>query len=147
MLPRGSVLLLSLSVWISSTCWEKVLAQPAPFQLDIKTTPPTCAGDKGIVIVTPSGGKAPYAYSIDGSPPQYNGILGVDDGNTHYIEVTDANGVKATTTVTLPAGDMPAIAVTNTTPITGCGKMDGMITVAGSGGVPPYTYSTDKNIW
>ncbi|HVV03264.1 MAG TPA: gliding motility-associated C-terminal domain-containing protein [Puia sp.] len=147
MLPRGSVLLLSLSVWISSTCWEKVLAQQPSFQLNITTTPPTCEGDKGIIVVNPSGGTAPYSYSFDGSPPQYSGILAIGDGTIHYIEVTDAMGTKATTTVTLPTGDIPSITVTNVIPISGCGMPDGVISVQGSGGVPPYTYSTDKNIW
>jgi len=147
MLPRGFVLLLSLSVWISSTCWEKVLAQQASFQLNITTTPPTCEGDKGIIVVNPSGGKAPYSYSFDGSPPQYSGILAIGDGTVHYIEVTDAVGTKVTTTVTLPKGDIPSISVTNVIPISGCGMSDGVISVQGSGGTPPYTYSTDKNIW
>jgi len=147
MLPRGSVLLLSLSVWISSTCWEKVLAQQPPFQLNITTTPPTCEGDKGIIVVNPSGGTAPYSYSFDGSPPQYSGILAVGDGTAHYIEVTDATGIKVTTTVTLPAGDLPSVSVTNVTPISGCGMSDGVIYVQGVGGVPPYTYSIDKSIW
>lgn len=147
MLPRGSVLLLSLSVWISSTCWEKVLAQQPPFQLNITTTPPTCEGDKGIIVVNPSGGTAPYSYSFDGSPPQYSGILAVGDGTAHYIEVTDAMGIKVTTTVTLPAGDLPSVSVTNATPISNCGMSDGVIYVQGSGGVPPYTYSIDKSIW
>jgi len=147
MLPRGFVLLLSLSVWISSTCWEKVLAQQPPFQLNITTTLPTCEGDRGIIVVNPSGGTAPYSYSFDGSPPQYSGILAVGDGTVHYIEVTDAIGAKANTTVTLPAGDIPSISVTNVIPISGCGMSDGVISVQGAGGVPPYTYSTDKNIW
>jgi len=147
MLPRGSVLLLFLSVWISSTCWEKVLGQQPPFQLNITTTPPTCEGDKGIIVVHPSGGTAPYSYSFDGSPPQYSGILAVGDGTAHYIEVTDATGARVTTTVTLPTGDIPSIAVTNVIPISGCGMSDAVISVQGSGGTPPYSYSTDKNIW
>jgi len=147
MLPRGFVLLLFLSVWIASTCWEKVLAQQTPIQLNITTTPPTCEGDKGIVVVNPSGGTPPYSYSFDGSPPQYSGILAVGDGTVHYIEVTDAAGASVATTVTLPAGDIPSIAVTCVIPISGCGMSDGVISVQGSGGAPPYTYSTDKSIW
>jgi len=147
MLPRGYVLLLSISVWVSSTCWEKVLAQQPPFQLNITITPPTCEGDKGIIVVNPSGGTAPYSYSFDGSPPQYSGILAVGDGTAHYIEVTDAAGIKVTTTVTLPAGDLPSVSVTNATPVSNCGMSDGVIYVQGSGGVPPYTYSIDKSIW
>ena len=69
MLPGGFTLLLSLSVGIS---------------LNITITPPTCEGDKGIIVVNPSGGTAPYSYSFDGSPPQYSGILAVGDGTVHY---------------------------------------------------------------
>ncbi|HVU54575.1 MAG TPA: gliding motility-associated C-terminal domain-containing protein [Puia sp.] len=148
MLPRGSVLLLSLSVWISSTCWEKTLAQSPAFQLNISTTHPTCQGDQGIIVVKPSGGTAPYSYSFDGSPPQYSGILSVGDGTIHYIEVTDAMGTKVTTSVTMPAGaEIPSITVTNVTPISGCGATDGVISVQGAGGSPPYTFSLDKDIW
>ncbi|CAA9196906.1 T9SS type A sorting domain-containing protein [Flavobacterium collinsii] len=105
------------------------------------TTPVRCKGENnGILTVAPSGGKTPYAYSLDG------GSFTVHIGNpigtftnlsagTHTIAVKDALGCQSmlqTFQITEPSALTVKLFTENQT-----------VVVNASGGTSPYQYSLD----
>ncbi len=110
----------------------------------------TCNGDtNGSIVVTAANGIAPYQYSINGGAFQAaNTFTGLAPA-TYDIQVRDSkNCTSAVAQVTI---DEPTV-VTGTTSATvlTCGTnnatQSATITVTGSGGTSPYTYSFDNGV-
>ncbi|MBN4052355.1 PKD domain-containing protein, partial [Sphingobacteriaceae bacterium AH-315-L07] len=119
--------------------------EPAPINPGISVfNDVTCKGScDGSATVTANGGTGAKTYKwSDGQTTQ----TGTGFCSSNYIvTVTDANGCKATTTVsfTEPAGLFAGIS--NSTVVSGCGICDGTAKVTGSGGTAPYTYKWSNN--
>src|SRR5690606_12859186 len=97
----------------------------------------------GIITVAAGGGTAPYAYTFDANPWQPSNILtGVNQG-PHVVKLKDANGCSKDSTVimTEPAPlEFDSLQIVRPT----CeGFADGAVTLFGTGGIAPYTYSND----
>jgi gliding motility-associated-like protein len=111
--------------------------------LTVSTTNPTsCGVDDATLTATVSGGTAPYTYSLDGI--NFSGGSGVFTGlaaGSYTIFVQDAVGCVTNQSVTIATpGGITALTL-NPTSETGCGKIDGTITVTGiTGAVGPYEY-------
>ncbi|MEP7165120.1 MAG: T9SS type A sorting domain-containing protein [Ferruginibacter sp.] len=90
-------------------------------------------GSNGNVIVTATGGTAPYTGT---------GTISTPIGPYSYT-VTDANGCTSITTGTVTcSGTLPLTATIVKNNVSLCGGTnDGAIFVTASGGTPPYTYS------
>lgn len=104
----------------------------------ITANEPSCnGGNNGDAQVNIIGGTVPYNYVWlhDGGTTDVASNLAA---GTYYLQVTDDNGCVRTVEVNLgePA---PITDISDITPAT-CGLCDGAITVAGDGGVAPYTY-------
>lgn len=123
-----------------------------PAVLSAITTPVnvTCNGAAtGSILVTPSGGTAPYDFSIDGgttypavSLPNHT-FTGLSAG-TYNISVRDANScVVAVTPVTITQPASPVTAVTTPTNASCFGGGNGSILVTPSGGASLYDFSID----
>lgn len=113
--------------------------------ISVTVTEPTCATNNGKVVITATGGVAPYTYQMDGGPPRTSNVFLYLSAITHTITVTDAVGEVATITVTLVNQSTPPNAPTYTyVRPTGCATGDGSITLQASGGTPPYMYSLDR---
>jgi hypothetical protein len=69
--------------------------------LNIKSTGTTCEKPNGSILVTASGGVAPYAYSWNGNFPQSHGRFTRLPAGTYHIKVTDAEGSIVTALVSL----------------------------------------------
>ena len=100
-----------------------------------------CSGTNGKITITPSGGTAPYTYSIDNggtssSNPIFTNLIGGD----YNILVIDANNCWAQTTVTI--ADPPSIYVINT--VENCTATPGKFELLASHGTTPYEYSIDN---
>ncbi len=100
----------------------------------------TCnSGNDGIIDVDVTQGTGPYTYSWD------NSVSTTDVANdlfagTHTVTVTDANGCVITITGTI--GEPNPLSITSLTPDTQiCPEDDIMLTVVGSGGSSPYTFT------
>ena len=110
------------------------------------STPSACAGSPtGSISVTPSANAlAPFSFTLNGGTAQPGSTFGNLLGGTAYnMQVTDANGCSATTSVTVPNG--PGITATASTTNAACvGSNSGSITVTPAGGINPYEFSLDN---
>jgi hypothetical protein len=106
-----------------------------------QTTTIACAGSQTAnLVVTPSGGTAPYSYSINSGADQASNAFNNLGAGTYTIGVIDANGCSTSIlyTVTEPA----SLNVNMIPTMISCnGANDGMLTAQVSGGTSPYTYA------
>jgi gliding motility-associated-like protein len=101
-------------------------------------------GDDGSVTVEGSGGTAPYSYSLDGGPASGSGTFGGLTAGDYLVTVIDGNDCTFDLPVTIsqPLTSVEG-AVTEITDVSCFGGDDGSVTVEGSGGTAPYSYSLD----
>ncbi|MDO8365325.1 MAG: hypothetical protein Q7T20_00920, partial [Saprospiraceae bacterium] len=96
----------------------------------------------GIATVLPTGGTAPYTYSLDGinyqNSAQFNNLVA---GN-YTVHLTDFNGCTGTQTFSVGTSIILA-ANTVTTPATCSNGTNGAISVTVNNGQAPYQYSLD----
>src|SRR5205823_125082 len=105
----------------------------------------TCfGGSTASVTVAGSGGTTPYTYSIDGTTFGNSGMFGSLAAGSYTITVKDANGCTTTqpVTITQPASAISA-SISSQTNVACFGGSTGSVTVAGSGGTSPFTFSKD----
>ena len=112
------------------------ITQPTRLVLTISSTPTSCGGINGTVTVSASGGTAPYTYAWS------NGATTVSVANlaagTYTVVVTDANGCKATVSVTVAASINLSVSITGVN--ASCGANNGTATATVNGGTAPFTY-------
>jgi hypothetical protein len=115
----------------------------SPTQLQVSGTghAPACTGaSSGSLIITATGGTAPYQYSMNGGAYQTSNVFENQSSGTDTVTVQDAHGCTATTQVSLanPVAMTASATVVNPK----CwNSHDGSITVSASGGTGTYTYS------
>jgi large repetitive protein len=118
----------------------------SPTQLTYTTTvtPASCNGVcDGTILVSPTGGTAPYTYSSNNGTTfgAANPITGRCAGTVSLV-VQDANGCLSNSAVTITQPAPLTATYVNTNPLChdGC---DGQIAVTASGGTPGYQYSAN----
>ncbi|WP_430403218.1 PKD domain-containing protein [Fluviicola sp.] len=120
-----------------------IITQPIALTGVIAAVNVSCnAACNGTITVTPSGGTAPYQYSINGGAFQAsNAFTGLCNG-TYAITIRDANNctVLLNQNITQPA--VLNLVQGSITPAT-CGANNGSVTVTPSGGTPAYSYTID----
>jgi gliding motility-associated-like protein len=102
---------------------------------------PLCNGNaNGIVTLTPSGGVAPYQYSLGGTTFQSSNSFSSLPAGVHLFRIKDNVGCTKDTTITLTE---PAVLTTSSsnTATAGCSNNDGVITATALGGTSPYIYT------
>ena len=103
------------------------------------TSSAACSPGSGKIIVTGSGGSAPYQYSINGTVFQTSFIFTNLAIGPYTVTIKDANNCINTTSVNVNPGSSPNVSATTTA--ASCGSANGSITAFGSGGTGPYQYS------
>jgi hypothetical protein len=103
-----------------------VVPQPPQLHASAFATPILCYGDSSVVTITAYGGTQPYAGT---------GVFTRGPG-TYTFTVTDANGCKATTTITIT--EPPQLFATATALPLLCHGGTTEVTVSATGGTPPY---------
>jgi SprB repeat len=111
----------------NATAAAVVVAQPALLTASNTSTAILCFGGTSTVVISATGGTAPYTG--EGSFTQSAG--------TQTYTVTDANGCTATTTVTASQPASAVAASSTQTPIV-CGGTSTVV-ISGTGGTAPYT--------
>ncbi len=104
-----------------------------------------CFGEStGSVTVAGSGGTPPYEYSLDGGAYQSSGNFNNLAAASYTVTVKDDNGCTddVIVIITQPAAVLSG-SITSQTNVLCFGESNGSVTVAGSGGTPPYEYSLD----
>ncbi|MEW5845412.1 MAG: gliding motility-associated C-terminal domain-containing protein [Bacteroidota bacterium] len=118
---------------------------PALFFTTRTKTDITCNGlSDGTITLVASGGTAPYNYSITGGAPFGNatGLFTGLGAGTYTPAVQDANGcITIGTDLTIIEPAPLSVATQSSTDITCFGANDGAISVTGTGGTAPLTYS------
>jgi hypothetical protein len=107
--------------------------------------PTTPTGTNGSITVTASGGAAPYSYKLNNGTAQPSNVFNNLAVGSYTITVTDANNCSGTGNFNLLnpcAGVSISVSGTSVSPTTG-GGTNGSITASASGGVGPYTYSSN----
>jgi hypothetical protein len=107
----------------------------------VQTATIACAGlQTASLVVTPSGGAAPYSFAIDNGSIQASHTFNNLSAGTHTITVIDANGCYTLLTqiVTQPS---PLSVNMIPTMISCNGANDGALNCQVSGGISPYMYA------
>jgi len=124
--------------------YDGIPDRPYIISLSVNTINTTCQKSNGKIIAQASGGVAPYMYSISGAPQPSGVFFGLPAGN-YAVTATDAMGDVVTQNVTLTNTFLsPSPIVISALPPSGCNTFDAKLTLAGTGGLPPYTYSLDN---
>lgn len=103
-----------------------------------------CGSNDGTVTINATGGTPPYQYSSNGGTTFQSGnfFTGLVAGQ-YTLVVRDATGCTNTAVITITSTNGPQL---NAIPAAAtCGNNNGTITVFGSGGTAPLTYSINGN--
>ncbi len=102
----------------------------------------SCTGlTDGEIVLSATGGADPYTYSIDGAPFQASGSFTGLSVATYYLEVMDANGCIADTSLAVTE-PLPFTAVLDSSSNVSChGAGDGAVYSTLAGGTEPYSIS------
>lgn len=124
-----------------------VLTPSIPLLLDVsQLTNVSCnGGSDGEITVAASGGISPYSYTINGGPSQSQTTFAGLPAGAYSIEVTDNAGCTQVldTVITEPAGmTLTEVGTTSAT----CGQPNGQLEISVTGGLNPYSYSTDSGV-
>lgn len=136
------------SYWVKVTdahnCFDSIsftITQPPAINLNPVTYNIDCNGKcDGAATVHPTGGTAPYTYAWNTIPVNTSDSIGGLCPGNYKIVVTDKNGCKDSTTLTIT--QPPAITISISSNNISCsGNCDGSATATVSGGTGAYTYS------
>jgi hypothetical protein len=112
------------------------ILQPNQLVLNAIPTMITCYGDNnGSIAVNVSGGTPSYVYTINSSSGLFTGL----PQGTYVVTTTDANGCSQSfsTNITEPT----QVNLSTIPSSASSGLNNGSITMSGSGGLSPYSYS------
>jgi gliding motility-associated-like protein len=120
--------------------FDTTLAQPNAFTYTVASSAPLCYGvSNGSINVTLNGGTLPYTFnwSNGATTEDINGL----NAGTYTLNLTDGNGCKDTTVVTL-VQPQQALSIVKTIDNVKCyGDTTGAINLSIAGGSTPYVYS------
>ncbi|MBL7766532.1 MAG: gliding motility-associated C-terminal domain-containing protein [Chitinophagaceae bacterium] len=124
-----------------------IVLTPASYMnfINVVVTNVSCKyGNDGAISVGVSGGFSPYQYAINTISNGTSGSFGSLGIGSYTISVTDNIGCVEDTVLTVTEPLFPAEALLlNMVPNKCKGDSIGILTMGGTGGTPPYTYSID----
>ncbi len=100
-----------------------------------------CSGATTVVTAVATGGTAPYTYTLSGGVAQTSGVFVGLSAGTYTVTITDSKGCTADSTFTISEPPVLGINAANTIDASCYGQSDGEISVTGTGGTTPYTYT------
>ncbi|HIA05822.1 MAG TPA: PKD domain-containing protein, partial [Flavobacteriales bacterium] len=114
----------------NTTCFNPILSFTAP----------SCkAGCDGVASISVSDGLPPYTYAWDDLLNSTNSSASGLCAGEYTVTLIDSFGCRQTDTIVVTEPSQLGMSVTGTVS-SNCNTADGSITVAGSGGVGPYSY-------
>ncbi|GAB3817867.1 hypothetical protein GCM10028895_14400 [Pontibacter rugosus] len=126
---------------------EVTVSKNIPTAFTSTTISSTCGDSNGSFTITGvTGGAAPYAYSIDGASFRSSAKFSALPAASYEVTVRDAKGCTYTGNVQI--SNIAGPDFSTTAKATTCGSNNGSISISNvTGGVAPYTYSKDGNIF
>lgn len=127
------------------------LTEPNVLSITITdTTDASCTGNDGSATASATGGTPNYSYTWTPSGGN-NATASNLAAGSYSVEVEDANGCIANTTVIIESSNGPSLSIDNTIDVSCFGLSDGSINVVISDGTLPYTFewsngATSQNI-
>ncbi|MEM7371288.1 MAG: gliding motility-associated C-terminal domain-containing protein [Bacteroidota bacterium] len=104
-------------------------------------------GNNGVFEVAGSGGTGSYLFSLDNGIFSPSSIFDTLTAGSYLVTVMDSLSCTATLTVDLQQPDSILGTIDTQTDATCFGASDGSITISGSGGNIPYSYSLDGGLF
>ncbi|MEL6132573.1 MAG: gliding motility-associated C-terminal domain-containing protein, partial [Bacteroidota bacterium] len=113
-------------------------------ELSVTPTNIACAGEQnGELLVAGLGGSPGYAYSINGSPFVVDTLFQGLAAGSYQLVVTDQEGCRDTVNTNIIEPDPLNVTITDFEDVDCFDASSGTVTLAGSGGTAPFTYSSD----
>jgi gliding motility-associated-like protein len=124
------------------------ITQPDSITIMLSSTPVACSGNcTGTAVALITGGTPPYTYKWDAQTGNQTGPIA--DSlclGTYHITITDSNGCTKSDSVSVSdTSHLTINIILQQDPLCN-GSCNGAITVAGTGGYPPYTYTWDNGL-
>ncbi len=115
--------------------------------LNVAATPTNaaCGLTNGQIQLSTTGGTAPYTYTR-GTTSNTSGLFNGLAAGTYDVSVRDANGCTNTLTNIAIVASPNTLTATATRTSATCGRSNGRLSIAGSGGVAPYTYRLSATV-
>ena len=105
------------------------------------TVAATCNNNDGTIVAEGSLGTAPYTFSINGTAYQSSTTVPNLPAGFYTVYIKDDRGCITTTGVTVENIGAPGFTFSNAN--ANCGNANGSISIFGTGGTPPYQYSSN----
>lgn len=123
----------------------EILAPTQPIAIGFNPINPSCFGSaNGQLEAIVSQGKSPYTYKWNvGGTGNTNRLFNLKVGS-YYIDVTDANGCRASDTINLTQPNI-LLAIRNEKDVNCAGLENGQVTFNAQGGTPNYTYILNQS--
>lgn len=118
-----------------------IITQPTAIIATKTKTDVNCFGGKsGSAAIIATGGRAPYTYNWNTTPPLTVATANNLSAGTYLVTITDSAGCTRTDTINI--NQPPVLSLSNIKTNVSCfGKDDGSVGVNVTGGTPPYTYA------
>ena len=116
------------------------ITQPNLLEMTETHVNASCGNPNGTITLTPTGGTAPYTFTLNGGASQTNGSFSGLAANTYNAVVTDANGCTKTLSVVITQSGSPVQIATQVVQVLCFGNSTGSITATASAGTAPYMY-------
>ncbi|MEO1448188.1 MAG: gliding motility-associated C-terminal domain-containing protein, partial [Bacteroidota bacterium] len=125
---------------------DVLLSEPVPLQALLgQKDDISCFGETdGFISVAPQGGNGGYSYSFNGSPFVQDSTFGFLAAGMYSITVMDAEGCTDSIMVEIIEPQPVGVQVIDITNVDCFDAATGTVTVQGSGGTLPYSFSFDS---
>ncbi|WP_017494636.1 T9SS type A sorting domain-containing protein [Flavobacterium sp. WG21] len=123
-----------------------IISESAPFTAVATSTPITCTDLKSTITVTPTGGSAPYQYSMS-NPENFvnSNVFSNLNAGSYLVTVRDSNNFRTTASITISSAK-PVLASAQIISAISCnGSSEGVVKVNVTQGQAPYTYALDND--
>ncbi len=121
------------------------VANASGLTLAVSTINASCSNN-GVITATATGGVAPLQYSINGTVYQASNIFTGLAPGAYILYVRDANNCIITKPAVIGSASQLNLTATVTLQAT-CASANGVITLAGTGGVAPLQYSINGTVY